>query len=204
MRSTVFVISISALLTWMPCPAKSEIVFDNITGVTQFGGGVIADPGYQLGVTISLSGTSRNVTRLDVLLYEFGFGVPGDLTFRVNLWDMASVPGSLIWASPVQHALLANRTPTLYSVDVPGVHVPDSVGWAIESISNAHSAGVVGTFPATVGAEVGRFTITPDLRWIDVNRGQTYIGFRVIAVPEPVASGLVLIAAAALFCRRSR
>jgi hypothetical protein len=208
MRWHLFVTGIFITLSGMSSPVKSEIVFDNITGATQSGGGISTAPGYQGGDIVSLSGTSRNVTRLDVLLYEFGSGVPGDLTFKVNLWEPVNVPnmpGNLLWASPVQHALLLNRTPTSFSVEVPGIHVPDTLGWTVEDISNLHSAGLAGSFPATVGTIVGQMTFNT-FQWEVARFSPSLggVGFRLIAVPEPATGILAAIAGAILFCRRSR
>ena len=198
------------LLGWMSSLAKSEIVFDNITGTTQFGGGISTAAGYQGGNIVSLAGTARDVTRVDVLLYEFGAGVTGD--FRVNLWSPSGVtddPGTLLWTSPVLHAVLPNRTPTVFSVDVPAVHVPNAVGWTVEGISNAHSAGVVGAFPATVGTIVGQMIFSPTSHWDVANFSATTdgVGFRLFAVPEPsttVASIAVLgLAGLTVWRRRS-
>ncbi len=67
-------------------PAPREVVFDSITGATQAGGGITLESGRQGGEIVDLTGTSREITRIDVMLYEFGGGVIGDMTYRVNFW----------------------------------------------------------------------------------------------------------------------
>jgi hypothetical protein len=188
--------------------SSAEIVFDNITGATQPGGGISTAAGYQGGNIVGLSGTSRDVTRLDVLLYEFSAGLPGDLTFRVNLWEPANVPntpGNLLWSSPVQHASLVNRTPTTFSIDVPGIQVPDTLGWTVEAISNLHFAGLAGSFPATTGAIVGQMTYNTFV-WsvVRISPSLDGVGFRLFAVPEPMTILLALIPIADLYTHRRR
>lgn len=201
MRSHVYVLSITILLNWLSSPAKSEIVFDSITDTTQLGGGIVTLAGYHGGDIVRLAGDSRVATRLDVLLKEFG--VSGDLTFRVNLWEPSGVPddpGSLLWTSPVHHASLLSRTSTVFSIEVPGVHVPDTLGWTVESISNLHSAGVASAFPATVGTITGHMLFNThewDVIYFAPSTGG--YGFRLFAVPEPETCVLLVVAAAALF-----
>ncbi len=192
MRSHLYVVSITVLLPWMSSTAKSEIVFDNITNTTQPGGGIVTDEWYQAGDIVRLSGNSRVATRLDVLLYEFGAGVNGDLTFRVNLWDPSGVPddpGTVLWTSPDYHSSLLQRTPTVFSIDIPRVPVPDTLGWTLESISNLHSAGVAGSLPAPVGTITGRMLYNT-FEWdvVQVAPSTEGLGFRLFAVPEPTNS----------------
>jgi len=210
MRSNLLAMSIALLLIWNSCPAKCEIVFDNITGATQFGsGGIVTGAGGQGGGIVNLAGTSRDVTKLDVALYEFsGGGVPGDLTFRVNLWSPSGIPdnpGSLLWSSTIQHASLLNRTATPFSVAVPTLHVPDRLGWTVEGISNLHSAGVVNASPATVGTIVGQMLYGPPWNVITFSPTLSGLGFRLFAVPEPAASIFFIgLVAAMLQIRPSR
>ena len=202
MRSCLYVISIVIVPVWMCCPARGEIVFDSITEATQFGGGVVTAPGFHGGDVVQLAGSSRIATRVDVLLYEFGAGVPGDLTFKVYFWDRVGVPGNLIWQSPAQHASLLNRTPTVVSVEVPGVRVPDLLAWTVQGISNLHSAGVVGAFPATIGTPIGQI-VGPPWSYGGFPPNSGCLGFRLIAVPEPTTGVLIALGVVVLFCART-
>jgi hypothetical protein len=212
MKLNQLALSIAVLLTWMSCPAQSEVVFDNISGSTLFEGGIVTDPGYQGGNIVQLVGTSRIATQLDVLLERQGLiGGTGEFTFRVNLWNPSSAgndPGTLIWTSPEQHVTVLNRIPTAFSVMVPNVRVPDTLGWTVEGIVNR--ATVVSSFPGGVGTVVGRMLYSPvarpDSRWsISRNPTSNGLGFRLFAVPEPATLALVVVGVAwLLHVRRSR
>jgi hypothetical protein len=211
MRLQSYAVSISMLLIWMPRHAESEVVYDTITDATDFGGGIILGPGSQGGNVVQLAGRSRIATRLDVVLYEFDALLPGDLIFKVNLWDSVGVPGNLLWSSPTEHASFPSRIPTVFGIDIPRVQVPDTLGWTVEGISNLYDAGVVYASPKTVGNALGDLIFNPPSDWF-VNRYPANtaggIGFRLTAIPEPktgvqLALGFVAIFAAALR-RRNR
>jgi hypothetical protein len=208
MRLNVCVTSTFILVSLLlPSRAKSEVVFDNITAATEYNAGflgAIVAPGYQLGSIVNLSGTLREVTKIDIVLYEFG-GSAGDLTFRVNFWDPVGLPGNLLWTSPTQHASLLNRTPTVFSVDVPGIHVPDTFGWTIEDLTNIHSAGLYGSGPVTAGSALNYTLLTPPSHWqLGTFLPNQYLpyGMRLLATPEPATDMLVVVAAAALLISR--
>jgi hypothetical protein len=201
-RSHLFAMGIVILLVSMSCSAKSEIVFDNITGTPEAASGIEISPGYQWGNFMSLAGTSREVTRLDIMLYEFGFQTAGDLTFKVNFWDAVGLPGSLLWTSPAQRALFPNRTLTVFSIEVPGIRIPDTFGLTVEGISNLNSAAVLTAYPPTVGTMLKQISTIPPSPWRSSITTSSGVGFRVFAVPEPATSMLVVFAAAAFFRAR--
>jgi len=210
MRPQMRLVGAVALVFGIASSVKSEIVFHNIpTPPLSEPGGIVVDEGYHAGGVVQLAGVSRYASRIDVLLYEFGNGIPGDLSFRVNLWEspgLADMPGALLWTSAVQHASFPNRTPTLYSIDVPKVRVPDELAWTVEGLANPYFAGVAFSQPTTIGTSLGALIYNTQ-QW-DISIRMPYpggSGFRLIAVPEPTTIVLICLGAVAMlpiFLRR--
>jgi len=106
----------------------------------------------------------------------------------------------------VQHAVLQPRTPTTFSIDAPGIHVPSHLGWTVESISNLYHAGTPGSIPAAAGEIEGGMLYNTAFWEVDSsppsNAGGW--GFRLFAVPEPSSTLLSAVAIVGYSSRRRR
>jgi hypothetical protein len=212
MKSKKYTIAITLLvsLIWLSDWAEAEVVYDTIGGPTNtFGGAIGLATGSQGGSIITLAGTSRLVTHLDVAIEELST-LTGNLDYKINLWSAVGVPGSLIWSSPMGHLSALTRTTVIVGVDVPGVQVPNKFGWTIESIFASQTPGVVGSHNIYVGTANAEWYYNPSFGWqkTDLPPGSADVGFRVIAVPEPkgcilLVFGLMGLKCAKRQCRRS-
>jgi hypothetical protein len=139
----------------------SEIVFENMTGITtnyyMFG--------RQYGDDINLAGTGRIVTGFSFLYFA---SVPTNTT-SPGLWRIrfyrndgalenpavatSQKPGSLIWDSGTYPVLSGYQKTTL---EVPKVTVPDRFTWTVEFYNlpqdPGNGAGLVLAHPPTIGA----------------------------------------------------
>jgi hypothetical protein len=172
-------------------PAQGDAVFDSLTNAERLSGGFIL-PGFKhAGEIVTLEGAARLVTRLDVAIQEFSTLV-GSMDFKLNLWTADDLPGELIWSSPVQHAEGLTRDLRIVSVDVPHVEVPNRFGWTIEKISTTFSPGIPGFPSPSIGSVEASWWENEPSGWQSILGGDGAFGFRVIAVPEPATSLLLL------------
>src|SRR3954447_22324295 len=105
MKSKKYVVALALLqsLRWVSGGAHAEVVYDTIGGPTNtFGGAIGLETGSQGGSIITLAGSSRFVTHVDVAIAELSTLI-GNLDYKINLWSAVGVPGNLIWSSPVGH-----------------------------------------------------------------------------------------------------
>ena len=104
-------------------PTSAAVVYDSLA---KWGGGYgVRDS--EAGQTIQLSGSARQVTRI-----ELSLGANSNAEFRVRLYrldGMGGTPGTLFWESPTQ---VFTWDPPYYNrkfvaIDVPGHHGPGSI-----------------------------------------------------------------------------
>lgn len=147
---------LSSVATW-----ASEIVFENMTGVTtnyyMFG--------RQYGDDINLTGSGRVVTQFSFLYYgnvPTNLVSPGEWRIRFYKNDGAlenpavatsQKPNTLLWDSGTYPVLPGYRKTTL---EVPRITVPDRFTWTVEFYNlpqdSSAGAGLVLANPPTIGA----------------------------------------------------
>jgi hypothetical protein len=163
-----------------------------------------------LGQSVTLAGNARLITQIELLLWGRG----GD-QFWIRFYDLEGLgtipPGvawdsspKVIWESPLQ--VITEGGPNIFSVPVPRVLVPDTVGWAVAPIEIPTSnPGLPGVLPAPkIGTRNGIFGLSTNFTWHTAISDWTF-GARLVAVPEQSAGALAVIAfGGATFAGRRR
>lgn len=171
--------------------ADGALVYSN----TQMRTGVVhnlvpqgAASGPERGSAITLAGTQRVVTSIDVILRIGNSGVAlFDMRVRLYANDGPSgSPGSLLWDSLPRRTVIDSGADIPYRVTVPRVVVPHSITWTVEITNRTMSQAMLGpsTYaPVTVGsADPGYWEFT-GATWTHVLSGEPAWGAAVNADP---------------------
>src|ERR1035437_4215508 len=170
-----------------PPSARAGIVFDDLTGASTpfFGPGCC-----QIGDEITLSGTARNISLLNLGVSSQGIDIIAGIEMGIYANDgPGGSPGSLLWQSGPLTGLLIPANATEISVQVPDVTVPDVITVTSQILSGTPVAlgRLVPALPTT-----GSF----DTAWLESTPGVWGPGFafavQVEAVPEPASNVLIV------------
>jgi len=142
--------------------SEAAIVYDNTTNPLGFWTPIISDFGTNglVGDEITLAGTERSVTGIDLDVFSGYFGVTGKLDADVSFYNnngSAGAPGTLIWDSGIVKDVGYGGLTNTFHFVVPSVIVPDTFTWTI-SLSNVrpdsgtlYNLGPLYYDPPTVG-----------------------------------------------------
>lgn len=193
------------------------IVYDNTTNILgnlwgQVAGGATSGP--EGGDEITLAGTDRDVTSIDIMIHVLGANAgTADTQVRFYANDGAGdIPSTMLWDSGLLAAMPHAAGLSMMTFAVPSVTVPDTFTWTIEFTNRAGSiADAMGPRmydPPTVGSSDNDFWIhNADTTWSNVWFGGTPVanfGSTVTAVPEPASMMAIGVGLAALLARRRR
>jgi hypothetical protein len=184
-----------------------DIVYESL--MNPAGGGIAFnfDSALEIGQSIALAGTARNVTQIDLYL--------GDNTsdaFKVRFYNLGQAngqPSDLIWESAeIQYPY----TPPYYnqkviSVPVPGVAVPDELAWSVVPVDPTSAGNLLvwtGSLLPSIGSHLHYWERLSNLSWNSNLFSNGAFGAKLFAVPEPSTFSLVVIALAALPLRRRK
>jgi hypothetical protein len=173
------------------------------------GGGIAfnINSALEIGQSIALAGTARNVTQIDMLL--------GDNTsdaFAVRLYSLDQVtgrPSAILWESA---KISYPYTPPSFnqkviSVPVPGVAVPNELAWSVVPVDPTTAGNLLvwtGSLSPSIGAHLHYWKRLSDLSWNSNLFSNGTFGARLFAVPEPSTLALTVPALAAMPARRRR
>lgn len=150
------------------------------SGGSGFGGGIL-----EIGQSISLAGSARNITQIDLLLSNSG---PAE-EFRVRFYGLDSLtkePSELRWESPP--VPFPGTGIKVVSVAVPGILVSDTMAYTVAPLMPSSSHMIVRTdaseFP-TIGMHESYWYRRINSNWRDDLFGNGTLGARLFAVPEP-------------------
>jgi hypothetical protein len=169
----------------------------------------------QTGQHVTLGGTSRFVTQIDMRIG--GYGTPPfdlvSMAMTLRIYGLSSgMPGSLLWegTSAVQTfsvTFTGNSVPVSFS---PNVQLPDNV---VLAVSHSQISGQLTSFVGTVGQGTPGDVGVDDPGWFmqDTTTGawrvlavaNDHIQARITAVPAPATVGLALVGVG-LWRRRRR
>jgi hypothetical protein len=171
----------------------------------------------QAAQRLTLAGTDRFVTRLDMSGWAFGATAPGsgpvvaDITAYLYA-DAGGVPSGLLWSGTATGiALNPTNSPTPGTVNVsyfPNVTLPNTVFLAFSHSNISNQRGFMGmTFSSSPGGGIGQagqwlFKDTTTGLWNPppLGSGDSLLA-RLTAVPAP---GTLLLLAAGFMCPRRR
>lgn len=125
-----------------------SVVFDSIMNRTPGGGHGFASGITEIGLSITLDGSARYVSQIDLPLQGFA----GE-EFRVRFYELnaTGAPSAVIWESPAQRYRPWNMPNGVLSITVPNVLVPDSLAFTVVSLTpNSHLS-----LPTSFGASIG-------------------------------------------------
>jgi hypothetical protein len=152
------------------------------------------------GQTVTLAGTSRVVTAIEILLSSGGVS-----TFFVEFYNLDGpngVPDSLIWQSGIQTYpfVPGSYNRQIVDVPVPSVLVPNSFAWTISNIHRENDALPISRLP-TIGTASNSWYFEFG-EWVNFDPTVNF-GARIHAVPE--SSHFAFTALVALIvCHRKR
>lgn len=141
------------VLAALEAPAIAQtVVYDNTTTNTF----VTSFTGAELGDEVTLAGSERTITLLEIGVTMQGFAGTGDVRARIYANDGSSgQPGSMLWDSGLFTGVAFSGAVELLAFDVPGVVVPDTITWTLQ-VSNTTpvAVGQPHFHPPTVGTSV--------------------------------------------------
>jgi hypothetical protein len=187
---------------------SAEIVFDNTSSSRD---GVFAGTALPEGNQVTLSGTNRIVTEIDLLVSRQGY--PGTADFQ--LWLYANdapqgKPGTTIWNSGLIDNVALAGPPQLISFSIPNIVVPDTFTWALQDSDSRGAVLMAVMRPLTTSATVGTFNnrwFGGPGQWAKVTNTTYQEVGRIVTVPEPSTIALLGIGTLSLLAwawRRSR
>jgi hypothetical protein len=199
MRNTIIVILCLCALHSSGQISFGAVVYDSLPFIQ--GGSGFGPNNIEVGNAITLEGDANRATQVDVAL---GSGGAGD--FVVRFYELDGVdgrPGSLIWQSLPQTYPF---TPPDYNqkvipVDVPNVLIPDTFALIVTGVGPPTNMQLLSSIAPSIGTSDESWFRRQGFNWerIGVNTG--VYGLRVVAIPEPIASHLILIAVTLFACR---
>lgn len=198
-RMIIVCVLVSALAS---AQTTAAVVYDNLSVGPPGQSGVTlampADDALQRGDEVTLAGTERTVTHVEVAVAFISDFFPPpvivqtDLRLRLYTVDgLGSAPTTLLWDSgPVPTEFPAQDLSATHTFDVPGVTVPDTIVWTLEFVTDNritehfHRFGGVPVVGSTSSRSWQR---TGNAAWEIFNQENTlsFPGARIIAVPEP-------------------
>ncbi|MGE0479001.1 MAG: hypothetical protein AB7Q17_00895 [Phycisphaerae bacterium] len=171
--------------------AYSAVVYSN----TQARTGVVHDlvpagaaSGPERGNSITLAGTQRVVTSIDVILRIGDSGV-GLFDMQVRLYANDGPngdPGTLLWESALRRTIIDSGVDLPYRLTVPRVVVPSSITWTVEITNRTMSQAMLGpsTYaPVTVGSAAPGYWEHSGGMWMHALSGEPAWGAAVNADP---------------------
>jgi hypothetical protein len=194
-----------AVATIVGTSAGDAIVYDNLA--TSQDGSVAPGEGVQAGDQVTLGGTARELTQLDIL-YTTGGIATADLQARIYANDGSDgKPGTLLWDSGVLDDVLFSEGDNVVVFQIPNVTVPDTITWAVTEYNVIGPALNLRFYdPPTIGS-------SGDFLWVNAGSGWyssdplgeqkvANLGAAVHAIPEPATLSLVALGGLALLRRK--
>jgi hypothetical protein len=168
----------------------AEVVYDSLSGFDYNGSRGCCSG---TGQTVTLTGASRSITKLEVWL-----GAGGPSTFTAEFYNLdgpSGVPGSLIWKSSVQTYpwVSPSHNTLVIGIDVPEVLVPDSFAWTLTSVIRENDELLLTRPTTTIGTTLDSWQYSPTDGWTHWDAIQ--FGARLYAVPEPGCISLLAMGA---------
>ncbi|HWA82970.1 MAG TPA: PEP-CTERM sorting domain-containing protein [Fimbriimonadaceae bacterium] len=204
------------LVSALPALAGASVVYDNMSW-TQ-GWYWAENPGFtsptaEGGDQVTLGGTDRAVTNIDILFYSLWDAGTADVTVNFYKNDgVGGAPGTLLWTSGTMAGMSHVQGLQTYSFAVPSVVVPNTFTWTLGLANRTGSTGDIGPAladPPTVGSSGDFFWYMGSGGWATTGWGGSPVanfGARITAapVPEPAAFGVLGVGVVALLRRRGR
>lgn len=193
------------------------VVYDN---TTTYAGTELLGSGATIGTEVTLAGTARAVTGIEVYLRLDGDGsatFDAEVALFRNNFSFGGLdrPGTVLWRSSRVPLGIDGGAPVSFHFDVPHVTVPDTFTWTIWRTNQQGSTASLGLSlfgPPTIGSVRPGFWIPvggPQM-WDVIFTDQPPVGARIMAVPPiPTVSqwgllltGLALLAMGTAVIRR--
>lgn len=184
------------------------VVYDNSTTLI---GSLINGIDDEWGDGVTLAGTDRTVTNINLLIHANGGAATADVRVRIFVGgDLGGGnPGAMLWDSGAitGFALAGGTNP--YNFAVPNVLVPGEITWTLQ-LTNVTAGGAVGSrfvAPVTVGS-------SEDWIWLHdgpgawsqftfgLGAGNNSFGATITAIPTPGSLGLLAIGGIVMLRRR--
>jgi hypothetical protein len=173
------------------------------SGLGTNGGWALPPVAGELGNEITVAGTDRVVTELEVGIFSqngiFPNGTPGSVVFTAELYandGAGGQPGSLLW----QSADVGVDYPggcSMVTFNVPQVVVPGTFTWTVDYVLTADTSPGLTTAPApTIGSYIVGWFRGQNSEWGQATADLTA---QIEAIPEPSTEGLVLVGLSALW-----
>jgi len=169
------------------------VVYDNTvnlwTGASQSGTALFLGDGVEWGDEVTLAGSSRIGTQLEVLTYCSGTKTAGTVLSLYDNTGAGGAPNNLLWTTDLGLVHYSYLTPLIASL--PNVLLPDTVTWTFRLYgSGGYSVGTILYDPPSVGSSgdwywcnyYGFSSATCD--WVSP-RPPANFGAKITAVPEP-------------------
>ncbi|HVT13024.1 MAG TPA: PEP-CTERM sorting domain-containing protein [Fimbriimonadaceae bacterium] len=200
----------------IPGLAGASVVYDNMSwtqGWYWAENPAFSSPSAEGGDQVTLGGTDRAVTKIDILFYSLWDAGTADMTVNFYKNDGAGgAPGTLLWTSGTMTGVSHVQGLQTYSFAVPSVVVPNTFTWTLALANRTGSTGDIGPAladPPTVGSSGDFFWYMSTGGWATTSWGGSPVanfGARITAapVPEPAALGTLAVGVVAALRRRRR
>jgi hypothetical protein len=167
-----------------------SVVYDSLLPRTGGGHGFVMGI-YEMGQSITLGGSARTITQLDMHLQGFR----GE-EFRVRFYRLdaeSGVPSTIIWESPTTP--FDHGPSGFFNLTVPNIPVPDSIAYTVISLTPGAHLALAFSYGASIGRHDSYWYRQGDMRWRDRLASNGTFGARFFAIPEPSQPLTGLIAA---------
>ena len=184
------------------------VVYDNSANVLGF---LINGIDEENGDGVTLAGTDRTVTNINLLIHANSGAATADVRVRIFAGGDAGGgnPGAMLWESALLTNFAIAGGVAGYDFAVPNVVVPGEITWTLELTNVVNTGGAVGSrffAPATVGSSEDwvweRLNGVWTQRVFGVGAGNNSYGATITAVPTPGSIGLLALAGVAMLRRR--
>ena len=212
MKKLIAILAFSAMVAGV----QAQNVYDNTTNLVGF---LITGQEFERGDGITLAGTDRYVTNIDLMVHGLGGAFTADATVRFfSGGDTATTtdPGGMLWQSATFAGMAFASGLATYSFAVPLVLVPDEMTWTLQlaqtNIPAGQALGSRFVAPPTTGTS-NDWVWTRDTNtgmWTNnvfgVGAGNNSYGAAISASPVPEPASMIALGAglAALLARRRR
>lgn len=122
---------------------------------TTYSGASVLVVGIAVGSEVTLSGSSREVTGVSVLVEsaaETPVNFSAKLSLYINDGFFGGSPGTLLWESPYTPESTIPGVPKLISFEVPNVTVPETFIWIADFTGWDSQVGLSQYYPPTIGS----------------------------------------------------